>query len=483
MASRQVVHQALRTFATDVTAKSSQLSSGESEDQLRAPFEALVKQAARVLVDKSSVCTGETSLPSGIGKPDYAIHLDHLLIGYAELKAPGVGASHDRYSGRNKEQFQRFSAIPNILYTDGNEWALYRSGERVGSLIRLSGDVSTDGASAVDLASTSGLATLLRIYFSWAPTFPTDAEGQLDFRGFAEALAPLCRMLRDEVTDALSDSHSPLIKLRDDWRDLLFPNASDDQFADAYAQTTTFALLLARSEGADPLTIRSAQETLSSQHALLSRALEILTDSQIHATLAVSLDLMVRVVGAVPPRKFQGSKDPWIYFYEDFLAVYDPKLRKDAGVYYTPMEVVRAQVRLIDELLVHRLGMPLSFASRNVVTLDPAVGTGTYLLGVIEQAIGRLTEEQGPGAVPGLATELASNLYGFEQMVGSYAVAELRVSRALYDLQAELPSDGIRVYLTDTLEDPNVEPSQLGLFYEPIAEQRAKAATARAKSL
>ena len=218
-----------------------------------------------------------------------------------------------------------------------------------------------------------------------------------------------------------------------------------------------------------------------SQHALLSRALEILTDSQIHATLAVSLDLLIRVLGAVPPHKFRGSSDPWIYFYEDFLAVYDPGLRKDAGVYYTPMEVVRAQVRLIDELLVHRLNMPLSFASPNVITLDPAVGTGTYLLGVIEQTIGRLKEVQGPGAVPGLATELSRNLYGFEQMVGSYAVAELRVSRGLHDLRAELPSDGIRIYLTDTLETPNATPSQLGLFYEPIARQRAKAAAVKSE--
>ena len=438
-----------------------------------------MKEAANVLVNKISVCTGETSLPGGIGKPDYAIHLDQLLVGYAELKAPGLGASHDRYRGRNKEQFQRFAAIPNILYTDGNEWSLYRSGERVGNLIRISGDVSTDGPAAVELGNANALATLLRIYFSWVPMLPTDAEGQLDFRGFAEALAPLCRMLRDEVTDALADPSSPLIKLRDDWRHLLFPNASDRQFADAYAQTTTFALLLGRSEGADPLTIRRAQETLSAQHGLLSRALEILTDSQIHVTLAVSLDLLVRVIGAVPPHKFQGSSDPWIYFYEDFLAVYDPRLRKDAGVYYTPMEVVRAQVRLIDELLVQRLNMPLSFASPNVITLDPAVGTGTYLLGVIEQTIGRLKDEQGLGAIPGLATELASNLYGFEQMVGSYAVAELRVSRALHDLRAELPSDGIKVYLTDTLETPSATPSQLGLFYEPIAKQRAKAAVVK----
>ena len=161
--------------------------------------------------------------------------------------------------------------------------------------------------------------------------------------------------------------------------------------------------------------------------------------------------------------------------YEDFLAVYDPELRKNAGAYYTPVEVVRAQVRLIDNLLVERLGKPLGFADPGVVTLDPAVGTGTYLLGVIEHALGRVKEEQGPGAVPGQATTLAGNLYGFELMVGPYAVSELRVSRALRDRGALLPAEGTHVFLTDTLESPNAKPLQPPLFLQPIAEQHARA--------
>ena len=67
--------------------------------------------------------------------------------------------------------------------------------------------------------------------------------------------------------------------------------------------------------------------------------------------MVASLDLLLRVIAAVPPAIFGGPKDPWLYFYEDFLAAYDPKLRKDAGAYYTPVEVVHAQVRLIDDLL------------------------------------------------------------------------------------------------------------------------------------
>jgi predicted helicase len=171
--------------------------------------------------------------------------------------------------------------------------------------------------------------------------------------------------------------------------------------------------------------------------------------------MSASLDLLLRVIAEVPPATFVGPKDPWLYFYEDFLAAYDPKLRKDTGAYYTPVEVVHCQVRLIDDLLVNRLNKSLGFADPGVVTLDPAVGTGTYLLGVIEHALNQVEEEQGEGAVAGQAATLAKNLYGFELMVGPYAVAELRVSRALRDRGASLSADGTHIYLTDTLESPH----------------------------
>ena len=191
--------------------------------------------------------------------------------------------------------------------------------------------------------------------------------------------------------------------------------------------------------------------------------------------MAASLDLLLRVIAVVPPASLSGPEDPWLYFYEDFLAAYDPKLRKDVGAYYTPVEVVRAQVYLIEDLLVNRLGKSLGFADPDVVTLDPAVGTGTYLLGVVKRALGRIEAEQGVGAVAGQATMLAKNLYGLELLVGPYAVAELRVSRALRDHNATLPKDGTHIYLTDTLESPHAKPPQLPLFLQPIAEQHAKA--------
>jgi len=468
------IYEALQAFASSVTAKMSQLTAGEPEDQLRGPFEVFMAAAARGL-GWNVVCTGETRLPGRAGRPDYAVHLSKMLVGYVELKAPGVGVNTKRFTGHNREQWKRFSTIPNILYTDGNRWALYRDGELVDKILCLSGDVTCKGARAVSTADADAIERLLRAFFSWEPLIPIDRSGKVDLRRCAALLAPLCRMLRNDVADTLKDPASPLLQLATDWRQLLFPEASDAQFADAYAQTVTFALLLGRSEGADPLTLHSAQDALAAQHSLLSRALQVLTDPGALAEMSASLDLLLRVIGILPPATLIGPEDPWLYFYEDFLAAYDPKLRQNAGAYYTPIEVVRAQVRLIDDLLVNRLSKPLGFADPSVVTVDPAAGTGTYLLGVIEHALGRIEAEQGSGAVPGQATMLSHNLYGFEVMVGPYAVTELRVSRALRDRGATLPESGTHMYLTDTLESPFAEPPQLPLFLRPIAEQHSKA--------
>ena len=360
------------------------------------------------------------------------------------------------------------------MYSDGNEWALYRGGERVGRIVRLAGDVAGDGRQAVGAEDARALEPLLRDFLSWEPVLPLDRGGRLDLGGFAALLAPLCRLLRDDVAEALGDPRSPLVQLAGDWRQLLFPDATDEQFADAYAQTVAFALLLGRSEGAEPLTLDGAVGALSAQHSLLSRALQVLTDPGARGEMSASLDLLLRVVSVVPSVALAGPRDPWLYFYEDFLAAYDPKLRRDAGAYYTPVEVVRAQVRLVDDVLVSRLRRPLGFADPGVVTLDPAAGTGTYLLGVIEHALGRVEAEQGAGAVAGQAAALAGRLCGFEVMVGPYAVSELRVSRALRDRGAP-PGTAARVYLTDTLESPRAEPPQLPLFMRPISEQRVRA--------
>jgi hypothetical protein len=165
---------------------------------------------------------------------------------------------------------------------------------------------------------------------------------------------------------------------------------------------------------------------------------------------------------------------PWLYFYEDFLAVYDARLRQEAGAYYTPREVVGAQVRLADDLLRSRLGRKLGFASDDVVVLDPAMGTGSYVVATIDRAAEAARTREGDGAVPGRVAELVSRLVGFEIMTGPYAVAELQVSESLrlWGVDSRMQ---LRLHLADTLSDPYLEDVHLGGMYEPIARSRRAA--------
>ena len=482
MTSKNDISDALRKFAADITAKTKP-DIGAPEDQLRAPFEVLMKTVGAA-IGKDVVCAGESPLPNLQGRPDYGVMVCSLLTGHVELKAPGKGVQPQKFTGHDKQQFNRFNQLPNILYTDGNDWALFRQGKMEGKRVRLSGDVSQDGAGAVGKQDPAKLLPLLTRFLEWEPVIPHDSNGYIDIRAFAKQLAPLCKFLRDDVLEALDNETSQLKHVAQGWRDLLFPQADDAQFADAYAQTVTFALLLGRSLGAgkDGTGIKpeDARDALQAQHNLLSAALQALTDQQVREELRAGLDSLSRLIGAVAPEELSGETDPWLYFFEDFLMEYDPKLRKDAGVYYTPVEVVRAQVRLIDSLLSNRLEKPDGFADNGVTTIDPATGTGTYLLGIIEHSLNHIAKKYGSGAAKGHAAQLRSNLYGFEIMVGPYAVTELRVTKALHGY-GDTAAGGAQIYLTDTLESPNRQPMQ-GYFQPALALAQQHAAALKVKS-
>ena len=187
------------------------------EEQLCAPFKALIA-ACGTLIGKGVVCTGEVALPDGLGSPDYAINVDGLLAGYLELKAPGKGANNEAFHGHDRQQFKRFSAVPNILYTDGNKWALYRGGMLTGALVRVSRNVAADDAEAVTAQNARAIEVLLRDFLAGNPVLPTSKDGGLDLKTFAEQLAPLCRMLREDVAQSLRDGRSPFVSLKLNWR-------------------------------------------------------------------------------------------------------------------------------------------------------------------------------------------------------------------------------------------------------------------------
>lgn len=327
------------------------------------------------------------------------------LAGHIELKKPGTGADPTRFAGHNAQQWRKFQELPNLIYTDGNVWALYRSGQRVGDIVDI-GDIDQRGIRGLKQEAIFDFLTVIRQFLTWEPVTPASP------RALAELLAPLCRFLRDDVLQAARNSDSALAQLAYEWRNTLFPNVTDEEFADAYAQTLTYALLLARFDGASDLRPSRAAETLSHKHKLLGHVLTLLADLQTRREIGTGVDILVMVIGAVDPaRLMERDPDPWLYFYEDFLAAYDPRMREERGVYYTPVQVVRCQVRLVGQLLVERFRKVMTYADDEVVLLDPAAGTGTYPLATITEAVDRVRARYGTGAVPQRVTTLAKNVY------------------------------------------------------------------------
>ena len=141
------------------------------------------------------------------------------------------------------------------------------------------------------------------------------------------------------------------------------------------------------------------------------------------------------------------------YFYEPFLEAFDPELRKQLGVWYTPVEVVRYMVARVDRALKEDLGIPDGLAAENVYVLDPCCGTGAYLAEVLRRIAANL-QGQGLGALSGARVREAAlnRVYGFEIMPAPFVVAHLQVGLTMQDLDAQL-ADHERpgVFLTNAL--------------------------------
>ena len=143
------------------------------------------------------------------------------------------------------------------------------------------------------------------------------------------------------------------------------------------------------------------------------------------------------------------------YFYEPFLEAFDPELRKQLGVWYTPGEVVRYMVARVDRALKDDLGIAEGLAAENVYVLDPCCGTGAYLAEVLRRISGNL-EGQGLGALAGARVKQAAleRVFGFEIMPAPFVVAHLQVGLAMRELDAPLADDGTEragVFLTNAL--------------------------------
>ena len=165
------------------------------------------------------------------------------------------------------------------------------------------------------------------------------------------------------------------------------------------------------------------------------------------------------------------------YFYEPFLEAFDPGLRKQLGVWYTPSEVVRYMVARVDKALKDDLDIPDGLAAENVYVLDPCCGTGAYLAEVLRRIAANM-EEKGLGALTGARVRQAAvkRVFGFEIMPAPFVVAHLQVGLTLQDLDARLADDGTEragVFLTNALTgwEPTEKEKQLVAFPELVEER------------
>ncbi|MBO1347249.1 MAG: N-6 DNA methylase [Hormoscilla sp. GUM202] len=169
------------------------------------------------------------------------------------------------------------------------------------------------------------------------------------------------------------------------------------------------------------------------------------------------------------------------YFYEPFLEAFDPKLRKDLGVWYTPPEVVEYMVERVDGVLREELEISDGLADPNVYILDPCCGTGAYLVEVLKR-IDATLEEKGLGALVGsqLKEAAKNRVFGFEILTAPFVVAHLQLGLLLQNLGVPLlPSERVGVYLTNALtgwepptEEAKVRYKQLSLNFPELGEEK-----------
>lgn len=449
----------------------------DPEAQVTNPFAVFVAEFCEAVGIGQARLFREAQL-DGV-KPDFDVRVDDHQRGWIELKKPGHSIDGTRWRGREKVQWELLAELDPLIVSDGHLARLYRVGAQIGEDVTLPAEGSAEW-------DAQPLEDMLRLFVSVVPS-PIKRVSQL-----ARRLAPLARMLRDRVAGGLTPQ-TPLAAVRaakDVWTANVHDGATDEQFANDLAQVVAYSLAIAALQpGVDTnndhfISLLEARDALRNHHGVLAATLgPALEVPGLRAALDSEIGAIERLVSGVDRPAIASSRDPrgeaWLWFYEDFLQIYDPEARKKAGVYYTPTEVVQMQVRHVDHVLQEVFGRKLGYGDKQVVTLDPATGSGTYPLAVLDRAAEVALAARGPAGPAQVAKNLTDNLLAFEILPGPYAVAHLRVGQRLASMEGALTGrKSPRVYLTDTLDDPDRIIPTLNVWGDPevLAAERRHAA-------
>ncbi|MDP3183351.1 MAG: type ISP restriction/modification enzyme [Desulfobaccales bacterium] len=405
-------------------------------------------------------------------------------MAFLEAKAPDKNL--DRLPEPDRKRLERYKDHPNLTLTNFWDWRLFQEGKEVQRAVLVPQECLDPYGPYQDRLAAHNFAPFLHLlerFFDYAIPYIAKPEQLCRF------LARAARLVRGAVEDAMAiaPADSPLSQIYAEFRDILFFDLDEKGFADAYAQTLAYGLLLARQATGQPLTLATAHAFVSPErHKLLAATLNLLAQPPVTAMVGWSLTSLVDLVNQVDPGVLQyedPTHDPLLYFYEDFLAEYDPALRKKRGSYYTPLAIVNFQTRVVNRLLVQDFHKPYGLADQGIDVLDPAVGTGTYLVSALGEGCRHMRRSMGEPAVAQAATYLGKHLHGFEIQVGPYTVAHYRLATAIKEYGGRL-TGRLPIYLTDTLSPsfghPDFKPL-FGFMSEPITDERREADRVKAE--
>lgn len=446
---------------------------------------------------------GITSIPEyakrNIGRPDIALaRAGELPRAFIELKAPDKGLEPKRWrDAHDKRQFTRFGELPVWALTNFAAIRFFRRDEG-GVAVRVVPEAALDPTTtdrkadaAIDAHDPSAFLEILTQLAQAQPPSPANAAE------LAEYLAHAARLIRATVIEQLAQldiaeaKDAPLILVREEFRNVLYahPEAGgyrgefNTLFSAAFAQVLAFGLLLVREATGRPVD-RDAWRHMPDEHPLMKTTLRVLSEDEIVEQIDLGFDILLDTINSFDPSilaQQPGKGDPILYFYEDFLTTFDADAKQRYGVYYTPVEVVRYMVAALDRALKENLGTQ-GLVDPDVTILDPATGTGTFLLGIAERVRDEVARDLGPGAVQPALSQLAERMFAFELLIGPYAVAHYRLHHALAEPSVPgepppPPLPRLGIYLADTLAEAGTATplGRLGYVAEKIKDERAEA--------
>ena len=431
------------------------------------------------------------------GAPDYiASRKDGMPVFYIEAKDIGDNDLDGRNPHAHKEQFTRYKqALDYIIFTDYLDFHLYEHGEFVDS-VRIA-EVKGDKIVAIN-ENEGKFRNLIEHVGNNAIQRITSASR------LAKLMAGKARLLENIIEQAMNENtesyaNKNLHGQYQAFKDVLIQELKPEDFADIYAQTIAYGMFAARLHDDTPedFSREEAAKLIPKTNPFLRQIFNNLAGNDLDERIAWVVDDLVTVFQATDLKKIMASyvrdklhHDPMIHFYEDFLAEYNPKLRKSKGVWYTPQPVVGFIVRAVDEILQKEFNLPDGLADyskierdvaveqsrdgrtkdgmkhemkrfHRVQILDPATGTGTFLAEVVNQIYDRYRDNQGVWQQY-VEQHLLPRLHGFEILMASYAVAHLKLDMLLGETGYQHNSDKrLQVYLTNSLEESNNEPRTL----------------------